>query len=217
MGQYSLPELGFAYKALAPIISEEIMELHHSKHHAAYVKGCNDALEQLDDARAHNDFSRVASLEKALAFNLSGHILHSIFWQNLQPTGGGEPAGELRMAIDHDFGSFEAFKHQLIGVASSVMGSGWAALVYEPLAGRLLTAQIYDHQSNTNQGSVPLLVLDAWEHAYYLQYKNEKAKFFQAVWELWNWQDISERFVGAKRSVGFDWRKPRPEVHSKTS
>lgn len=214
---YTLPPLGYDYAALAPTISEEIMELHHSKHHAAYVKGANAAIEQLDEAREKDDFSRVAALEKALAFNLSGHVLHSIFWQNLSPSGGGTPAGDLGAAIDRDFGSFESFKHQLLGVASSVMGSGWAALVWEPLGGRLLTTQIYDHQSNANQGSVPLLVLDAWEHAYYLQYKNEKAKFFEAIWDVWSWQDVSARYTAAITVAGFDWRKPKGELQSQTS
>jgi superoxide dismutase, Fe-Mn family len=207
MPRYTLPELPYDVAALEPHISGKIMELHHGKHHASYVKNANDVLEQFDQARAKNDLSRIASLEKALAFNLSGHILHSILWLNMKPQGGGEPDGKLRAALDRDFGGFEPFKKQLTQVASSIMGSGWAALVWEPLGGRLLTTQIYDHQSNLSQGGVPLMVIDAWEHAYYLQYKNEKTAFFDAVWNLWNWRDISQRFEAAQCvQLGLDGR-----------
>jgi len=172
--------------------------LHHDKHHAAYVKGANTTLEKLDEARDKEDYSRLTALEKALAFNLSGHVLHSIFWQNLSPKSGGRPSGELAAAIQEHFGSFEKLKRQLNEVASTIMGSGWAALVWEPLGSRLLTTQIYDHQSNLNQGGIPLLVLDAWEHAFYLQYENRKADFFEAVWNVWNWGDVAERFEAAR-------------------
>ena len=132
------------------------MELHHDKHHAAYVKGANQALEKLDEAREKEDFTRVGALEKALAFNLSGHVLHSLFWQNLTPQRR-RPAGRASCAppSTSDFGSFEKFKRQLNEVAATIMGSGWGALVWEPLAGKLLTTQIYDHQSNLSQGGVP--------------------------------------------------------------
>jgi len=193
MNQYKLPDLQYDYNALEPHISGKIMELHHGKHHAAYVKGANTVLDQLDDARYKEDFTRIPALERTLAFNLSGHILHSIFWQNLIPKGGGEPTGELGNALQRDFGSFAHFKKQLTEVASTIMGSGWAALVWEPIGKRLLITQIYDHQSNLAQGGVPLMVLDAWEHAYYLQYENRKTEFFESVWNLWNWEDISAR------------------------
>jgi superoxide dismutase, Fe-Mn family len=199
MPVYTLPELPYEADALEPHVSGKVLELHHGKHHAAYVKKANETLEQLDEARDAEDFSRISALERALAFNLSGHILHSIFWQNLTPEGGAEPHGELREAIARDFGSFARFKRQLVEVASSIMGSGWGALVWEPLAGRLLVTQIYDHQSNLNQSGVPLLVLDAWEHAYYLQYQNRKEEFFTAVWNVWNWPDVARRFEAARR------------------
>ena len=194
MPTYILPDLRYDYGALEPHISGKIMELHHDKHHAGYVKGANTALEKLDEARDKEDYTRLGSLEKALAFNLSGHVLHTLFWQNLDPKGGDRPAGPLGEAIKRDFGSFEKFKRQLTEAASSIMGSGWAALVWEPLGGRLLTTQIYDHQSNLNQAGIPILVLDAWEHAFYLQYQNRKTEFFDAVWNLWNWNDVAERF-----------------------
>lgn len=200
MPTYRLPELSYDYGALEPHISGKIMELHHKQHHAAYVKGANTALEQLDEARLKQDFSRLPALEKALAFHLSGHILHSLFWKNLTPNAVPEPSGALAETMKKDFGDFAAFKAQFNEVAGSIMGSGWAALIWEPLAQKLLVTQIYDHQSNLSQGGVPIMVLDAWEHAYYLQYQNKKKDFFAAVWNIWNWQDIAERFQ-AVRSI----------------
>ena len=199
MTRYVLPDLDYDFGALEPHISGHIMELHHGKHHKAYVEKANETLDGLEEARRKEDYSRLAGLEKALAFNLSGHVLHSIFWKNLKPRGGGAPAGDLARLVTRDFGSFDAFKAQLTSVASTIMGSGWAALVWEPIAQRLLTSQIYDHQSNLSQGGVALMVIDAWEHAYYLQYKNQKAAFFDAVWNLWNWNDVGERLDAARR------------------
>jgi len=200
MADYTLPELAYDYAALEPHISAKTLELHHGKHHAAYVKGANETLAKLDEARGKQDFERLPALERALAFHLSGHILHSLFWSNLKPKAGGAPSGDLAAAITRDFGSFDAFRAQLTKAAETIMGSGWAALVYEPVAKRLLTTQIYDHQSNVGQAAVPILVLDAWEHAYYLQYQNRKTEFFQAVWNLWNWDDIGQRYLQARRT-----------------
>jgi superoxide dismutase, Fe-Mn family len=200
MSQYKLPDLEYDYGALEPHISGRIMELHHDKHHAGYVKGANQTLERLEEARESEDYSRLGALEKALAFHLSGHVLHSLFWRNLAPNGGGRPEGNLARAIDHDFGGFEKFRRQMTEVASTVMGSGWAALVWEPVGQRLLTTQIYDHQSNLAQGGLPIMVLDAWEHAYYLQYQNRKTEFFEAIWSVWDWEDIGERFRGVSEA-----------------
>jgi superoxide dismutase, Fe-Mn family len=199
MSRYTLPDLPYDFSALEPHISGQIMELHHGKHHASYVKAANSVLDQLTEARGKRDFTRLAALERALAFNLSGHVLHSIFWQNLSPNGGGEPQGSLAEAIQKDFGDFDQFRTQFVKVASTIMGSGWAALVWEPLGEQLLITQIYDHQSNLAQGGVPLLVIDAWEHAYYLQYQNRKAEFFEALWKLWNWSDIEKRYAAANK------------------
>ena len=200
MAKYTLPELQYDYGALEPHISAKIMQLHHDKHHAAYVTGANKALEGLEEARSKNDFAKIVLLEKQLAFNLSGHVLHSIFWQNLKPQGGGEPTGDLGAQITKDFGSFAGFKAQLTNATATVMGSGWGALVWDPLSKRLTTVQIHEHQSETGQGTVPLMVIDAWEHAWYLQYVNEKAKFFEAVWNIFNWDDVSARFAHAKKA-----------------
>ncbi len=197
MNPYRLPDLPYDYSALEPHISGKMMELHRDKHHAAYVKNANSAMEQLEEAREKEDFARLGALERALAFNLSGHILHSIFWKNMAPKRGGVPTGDFLAAIERDFKDFNRFRRQLTEVASSIMGSGWAALVWEPIGKRLLITQIYDHQSNLAQAGVPLMVLDAWEHAYYLQYQNRKTEFFKAVWNLWNWEDIAVRYASA--------------------
>jgi Fe-Mn family superoxide dismutase len=207
MPRYTLPDLDYDFGALEPHISAQIMELHHGKHHKTYVEKANETLDKLAESRDKGDFTRLAGLEKALAFNLSGHVLHSIFWKNLTPKGGGKPQGELLELITRDFGTFEAFQKQMTEVAATVMGSGWAALVWEPLAQRLLTCQIYDHQSNLSQGSLPIMVIDAWEHAYYLQYKNAKTEFFKAVWHLWNWKDVSARLQSV-RSVQLEIPEP---------
>jgi superoxide dismutase, Fe-Mn family len=201
MPKYTLPDLPYDYGALEPHVSGRIMELHHDKHHATYVEGANSVLERLDAARDRHDLkTQAAGLEKALAFNLSGHVLHSLFWQNLVPKGGDRPDGALAETIARDFGSFDGFKTQLTEAASTIMGSGWAALVWEPLGERLLTVQIHDHQADVTQAGLPLLVLDAWEHAYYLQYENRKADFFKAIWNCWNWKDVSDRFEAARRA-----------------
>ena len=194
MTTYGLPDLNYDYGALEPHISGQIMEVHHSKHHAAYITGANTALEQLEEARSKDDFGLITMLEKNLAFHTSGHVLHSLFWNNLSPSGGDRPIGALAQAIDRDFGRFDAFMNQLSSATNSVQGSGWGALVYEPASGKLLVQQIYDHQGNVAVGTTPLLVIDAWEHAYYLQYKNVRADFVKAIWNIVNWQDVASRY-----------------------
>jgi Fe-Mn family superoxide dismutase len=198
MPKYSLPDLRYDYGALEPHISGKIMELHHDKHHAGYVRGANSAVDRLAEARQKENYDDMAALEKALAFNLSGHVLHSIFWQNMAPKAGGRPRGELAAAIENEFGGFDRLRKQMNAVAASIMGSGWSALVWEPLGQKLLVTQIYDHQSNLAQAGTPILVLDAWEHAFYLQYQNRKTEFFDAVWNVWNWEDVAQRFERAR-------------------
>ena len=198
MGQYTLPDLPYDFGALEPHYSGQILELHHDKHHAAYVTGANTTLEKLAEARDKGDFGAIVGLEKTLAFNVSGHVLHSIFWKNLSPDGGDKPTGELASAIDEHFGSFDAFKAHLTQASSTVQGSGWGVLAWEPLGGRLIVEQVYDHQGSVGQGAVPLLAFDAWEHAWYLQYKNVKADFFAALWNIVNWSDVAARYAGAK-------------------
>ncbi|MER7547247.1 superoxide dismutase [Spirillospora sp. NPDC127506] len=197
---YELPELPYDYAALEPAITGEILELHHAKHHAAYVKGANDTLEKLDEARDKDQLGGLVGLEKTLAFNLSGHVLHTIFWDNLSPDGGDRPDGELGSAIDEHFGSFEAFKKQLTQATATVQGSGWGVLGWEPLGQRLIIQQVYDHHGNVGMGATPLLVFDAWEHAYYLQYKNVRPDYVQKLWDLVNWNDVAVRLTAAKNA-----------------
>jgi Fe-Mn family superoxide dismutase len=201
MKPYELPDLRYDYSALEPHYSARALELHHGKHHAAYVTGVNGALEKLGAARASGDLSAIVGLEKTLAFNLSGHVLHSLFWLNLSPEGGGRPDGELGAAVDEFFGSYDAFRNQLSEAAVTVQGSGWGALSWEPLGERLYIEQIYDHQGNTGQSGVPLLVIDAWEHAYYLQYQNKRADYVAAIWNIVDWHDVSARFDRARDVV----------------
>ena len=198
MPEYTLPDLPYDYGALEPHYSAKILELHHDKHHAAYVKGANEALEKLGQARDSDEFGTINQLQKNLAFNLSGHVLHSLFWQNLTPGGSDRPAGELGAAIDESFGSFDRLRNQMSQAALNVQGSGWGALTWEPLGQRLIVEQVYDHQSNVGQGAPPLLVLDMWEHAFYLQYLNVKADWVEAFWNIVNWPDVADRFTNAR-------------------
>jgi superoxide dismutase, Fe-Mn family len=200
MGPYTLPDLPYDYGALEPHCKARIGQLHHDAHHQSYGDASNEALEQLAEARSSDDFSRIVGLEKALAFNVSGHLLHSVFWQNLSPDGGGEPQGDLAAAIAESFGSFAAFKGQLSAATSKVQGSGWGALVWEPLLGKLVVAQIYDHQANLTPFSLPLLVIDAWEHAYYLQYENRRPDWVAAVWNIIAWDDVASRLAEAREA-----------------
>ncbi|MEI2730275.1 MAG: superoxide dismutase [Candidatus Nanopelagicales bacterium] len=198
MATYSLPDLPYDYSALAPAISGEILELHHDKHHAAYVKGANDTLDQLAEARDKGAFGGIVGLEKSFAFNLSGHVLHSIFWENLSPDGGDRPDGELAAAIEDNFGSFDAFKAQLTSATTLVQGSGWGVLAWDPLGEKLIITQVYDHHGNVGMNTTPLLVFDAWEHAYYLQYKNVRPDYVTKLWDIVNWADVTARFDGAR-------------------
>ena len=194
MPKYELPELPYDYAALEPHYSAEVLELHHDKHHKAYVDGANTTFEKLGEARESGNFATINQLEKNMAFHLSGHVLHSLLWNNMSPDGGGEPDGELAAAIKESFGSFDALRAQMSEAANNVQGSGWAALSWEPLGGRLIVEQVYDHQGNVGQGGPPLLALDMWEHAFYLQYKNVKKDWIDAFWNIANWSDVADRF-----------------------
>lgn len=198
MAVYTLPELTYDYAALEPHISARIMELHHSKHHAAYVAGANAALEQMEEARATNAFGAINKLEKDLAFHLGGHINHSIFWTNLAPNGDERPTGELAAAIDEFFGSFDAFQAHFNAASLGIQGSGWGILSWDPVGARLIIQQLFDQQANTAQGTIPLLQLDMWEHAFYLDYQNVKADYVKAFWNIVNWDNVAQRFAAAR-------------------
>jgi Fe-Mn family superoxide dismutase len=198
MAQYSLPDLPYDYGALEPHISGQIMELHHDKHHQTYVTGANTALEQLEEARASEKLGSVNLLQKNLAFNLAGHVNHTVFWPNMSPDGGDKPDGELAAAIDEFFGSFDGFQAHFTQSALGIQGSGWSILAWDSLGQRLIVEQLYDHQGNLAVGTVPLLMLDMWEHAFYLQYKNVKPDYVKAWWNVANWSDVARRFNDAK-------------------
>ncbi len=201
MADYTLPELPYDYSALEPSISATIMELHHSKHHQAYVTGANAALAALAEARDKGDLANVNKLEKDLAFNLGGHVNHSIFWTNMSPDGGDKPTGELASAIDDQFGSFDKFTAHYTAAAMGVQGSGWAALMWDSIGHNLLINQFFDQQSNFAAGTVPLLLLDVWEHAYYIDYKNVRADYVKAFWNIANWDNVQKRFESAREKT----------------
>ena len=174
------------------------MELHHDKHHATYVKGLNTTLEKLEEARATESFESVGGLEKNLAFNLGGHINHSVFWPNMSPQGGDKPVGDLASAIDEYFGSFDKFRAHFEANATAIQGSGWSMLVWDTLGQRLNIVQLYDQQSNLPLAQIPIVLLDMWEHAFYLQYKNVKGDYAKAWWNVVNWADAQARFSAAR-------------------
>nr|WP_231707468.1 superoxide dismutase [Arthrobacter sp. zg-Y919] len=198
VNEYTLPELPYDYAALEPHISARIMELHHDKHHATYVAGANTALAQMAEAREKGEFGTIGKLSKDLAFHLGGHTNHSIFWNNMSPDGGDKPEGELAAAIDEFFGSFDGFRGQFTAVANSIQGSGWSILAYEPLGKNLVIEQLYDQQGNVPVGTIPLLMLDMWEHSYYLDYANVKGDYVKAWWNIVNWADVAARFDAAR-------------------
>ena len=198
MAVYSLPDLPYDYSALEPWISGEIMQLHHDKHHKTYVDGANTALDQLAESRATGNLATVNKLEKDLAFNLGGHLNHSLFWTMMGPNCGGQPTGELAEAITQFFGGFDQFKAQFVATSTGIQGSGWGVLAWDVLGQRLQVLQMFDHQSNGPLGQIPVLLLDMWEHAFYLQFKNVKADYVTAWWNVVNWPEVQRRFLAAK-------------------
>ncbi|TYL37100.1 superoxide dismutase [Natronococcus pandeyae] len=193
-GRYALPELPYEYDALEPHIDERIMELHHGEHHQAYVDGANAALDEFEEMRSAGDYEEIKAAKRDFSFNFSGHINHTIFWQNMSPDGGGEPDGELRSALEAQFGSFEAFRDEFTAAAESVEGGGWAMLFYEPVADLLVIGQVESQNELAHQGAIPILTLDVWEHAYYLQYENERASYVEEWWNVVDWTDVCRRY-----------------------
>ncbi|CAG7725261.1 unnamed protein product [Allacma fusca] len=197
--KHTLPDLPYDYNALEPVISAEIMQIHHSKHHNTYVTNLNVAEEKLAEAKAKNDISAIIGLQSALKFNGGGHINHSIFWQNLCPKGSGEPTGELLEAIKRDFGSFENLKTRLSNATVAVQGSGWGWLGYNKTSKRLEIATCANQDPlEATTGLVPLFGIDVWEHAYYLQYKNVRPDYVKNIFNIANWNDVSQRLSKAK-------------------
>jgi Fe-Mn family superoxide dismutase len=201
--QFQLPQLPYSLDALEPVISAEIMSLHYNKHHQAYVTNLNKALQQYEEASKNNDIAAMIALQSAIKFNGGGHINHSIFWTNLAPkqNGGGQlPQGDIAGAINDSFGSLDKLIETMSAKAVAVQGSGWAWLTFNPSTGRLEVITCDNQDPVSIKGLVPLLGIDVWEHAYYLQYKNVRADYVKAIWSIVNWKNVSERYaaVGSK-------------------
>lgn len=199
---YTLPPLPYDYNALEPYIDEQTMRLHHDRHHQAYVDGLNRALEGLAKARETGDFAAVQQLSRLVAFHGGGHYNHTVFWNVMAPPGrggGGEPSGPLREQIEKDFGSVEAFKKHFGAASVAVEGNGWGVLAWHPGLGALVVETMMNQQNLTIIGSYPLLMLDVWEHAYYLKYQNRRADYVAAWWNVVNWEAVAQRFEEGKR------------------
>lgn len=193
-GTHELPELPYAYDALEPVIDEKTMRLHHGKHHAGYVKGLNNAEKKLMEAQVSGNYSLIKHWEREVAFHGSGHVLHSIYWKSLSPEGGGEPGGKLGQAILESFGDFSQFKNHMIAATRTVEGSGWGILAYQPIFKSLVVLQAEKHQNLTQWGAIPLLVIDVWEHAYYLKYQNRRSEYVENIFKIIDWKDSGIRF-----------------------
>lgn len=191
---HTLPELPYPYESLEPYYDEQTVRLHHDIHHKGYVDGLNNAEAKLAEAREKGDFALIKHWARELAFHGSGHILHTMFWENMKPDGGGDAVGPIADAINKEFGSFAIFKKQFTAAAVAVEGSGWAILCWNPVFAKLEILQTEKHQDLTQWGVVPLLVVDVWEHAYYLKYQNKRAAFVEAWWNLVNWEDVNRRW-----------------------
>ncbi len=194
--EFVLPHLPYDYDALEPHIDEQTMRLHHGAHHATYVRGLNNALDKLAEAREADDFDLVKHYSREVSFNGGGHVLHSIFWHNMAPPnngGGGEPDGELRELIDKSFGSFEKMKAHFAAAAGAVEGGGWGILGHDAMSGKLLIIQGENQQKLTTWAITPVLALDVWEHAYYLKYQNRRAEYVENWWNVVNWSDVAQR------------------------
>jgi Fe-Mn family superoxide dismutase len=199
---YELPELPYALNALEPVISEEIMDLHYNKHHKAYVTNLNAAIEKYKEAEKNNDLAAMIATQKAIKFNGGGHVNHSLFWKMLAPTkaGGGEgPKGEIASAINNEFGSFEKFKEVFNSTTAPIQGSGWGWLSYCPKKKSIMIVTCENQDPCSTTGTIPLLGVDVWEHAYYLQYKNVRPDYLKAIWGVINWDYVEERFQHAKK------------------
>jgi Fe-Mn family superoxide dismutase len=203
--KFTLPNLPYDYNALEPVISAEIMQLHHQKHHNAYVTNLNAALEKYEAAEKNEDLETMVSLQPAIRFNGGGHLNHSIFWTNLAPKskGGGEPPkGELAKQIEKQWGSLNAFIEKFNGIAGPIQGSGWCWLAFNKESKNLLIATCANQDPlQGTQGHIPLLGIDVWEHAYYLQYKNVRPDYLKAIWQVVNWADVNARFEKASQLV----------------
>jgi Fe-Mn family superoxide dismutase len=202
-GECKLLPLPYPYDALEPWIDKETVTIHHDKHHAGYVKNLNKALRKLSEARASGDFSLIKHWSRALAFHGSGHVLHTLYWDNMSPKGGGRPTGELLAAMEKSFGGFDRFKTQFTAATKAVEGSGWGVMAFEPFGGYVVILQAEKHQDLTIWGAYPLLVCDVWEHAYYLKYQNRRAEYVKNFFNLIHWPEVEKRLKIAKGLVKY--------------
>ena len=197
---YQLPQLPYDFGALEPVISGKIMEIHYTKHHQAYVTNLNAALEKYQDAEKKNDLGAMIALQQAIKFNGGGHVNHSIFWTNLAPKdkgGGGAPQGELLKAIEGQFGSVDGLKEKMTAMTVAIQGSGWGWMGYDKGNKKIVITTCSNQDPLTTQGFVPLLGIDVWEHAYYLQYMNVRADYVKNIWNIVNWTNVAERLTSA--------------------
>jgi len=194
---HELPDLPYSYDALEPFLGEETLRIHHDKHHQGYVDGLNTAEERIEVAREAGDFASVRAICDALAFNYSGHLFHSIYWGGMSPDGGGEPSGALAEQIVNDFDDLATFRAQFAAATNAVQGSGWGVLAWQPLGQSLVVLQAEKHQNLAQWGVVPVLVLDVWEHAYYLDYQNDRKRYTEAFFDVINWDFALQRFEQA--------------------
>ncbi|SFJ30518.1 superoxide dismutase [Thermoflavimicrobium dichotomicum] len=201
IGQHQLPPLPYPYDALEPYIDEQTMRIHHDEHHLSYVEGLNTAEKMLEQARQTGNFQLVKHWERELAFNGAGHYLHTLFWETMNPQGGGKPTGSLLKQIRQDFGSFERFQKHFSSAAEKVEGGGWAILVWSPRSHRLEILQAEKHQNLSQWDVIPLLPLDVWEHAYYLKYPNQRKKYISAWWNIVYWPAVEQRWNRAKHLI----------------
>jgi Fe-Mn family superoxide dismutase len=200
-GTCKLLPLPYPYGALEPYIDKKTVTIHHDKHHAGYVKNFNITLGKLSEARASGDLSLIKHWSRELAFHGSGHVLHTLYWGNMSPKGGGKPEGELLAAVERSFGGFDRFKKQFVAATKAVEGSGWGIMAFEPFRGYLVILQAEKHQDLTIWGVYPLLICDVWEHAYYLKYQNRRAEYVTNFLNLIHWPEVERRYTMAKRLV----------------
>lgn len=197
--KYHKPKLGYDYGDLEPIYPKEVLKIHYEEHHQSYVDGANKAIKDINNARKEKDYDSIFQMKSELAFNLSGHVLHSIFWGNIAPCKDEKgKTDEIDSEIKKAFGDKKNVEYEMVEAGTSLLGSGWSALCWEPLSKSLIIEQIYDHHGNVGCGAIPILVMDMWEHAYYLKYKNDKKLWAKKFLEIINWSDINSRLKRVK-------------------
>jgi Fe-Mn family superoxide dismutase len=205
-GKYALPPLPYAPDALEPHIDAQTMQLHHGRHHQAYVNNLNNTIAKLTDLQGKPadqiDAAQLSALQRDISFNAGGHILHTVFWAIMAPNAGGAPRGAIGEAIGKAFGSFESFKTYFTKVAAGVKGSGWAIMTYEPIGDALLVTESGDQDLRMVPGAAPLLAIDVWEHAYYLKYQNRRADYINAWWNVVNWPAVDAAYVAIRKMYG---------------